>query len=136
VLTQSGIGGNASLFYRMVRVPSSNGYEEVVTYLASLGPSATELEFQMVSGEIEEDLSCAMTFFLAILETSTDFDLVEAWMNLFLKLHADVIASSPSLHALSIELEQRQHQSWTRLEGLFQNTLCLINLLSGVGLSG
>ena len=90
----------------------------------------------MVGEDVESDIEGAMSFFLSILETSTHFDLVEAWMSLFLKLHADVIASSPSLRTLSLELEERQHRSWTRLEGLFQNTLCLINLLSGVGLSG
>ena len=111
-------------------------YARVITHLAELGPSATEMEFRLLREDTDTDLKAAMQFFCYALENCSDYDLVEAWLCLFLKLHSDAIAVHPSLSALSLRLEEYQNRSWGRLEGLFHHALCLINVMTGVGLTG
>ena len=115
---------------------NSTHYFPIVEYLVCLGPSAVELEFEMLHKKADSDYDLALKFFLQVLEEGSYFDYVESWLNLFLKLHLEEIGSKPSLAQLCTQVEKKQKKEWVRLEGMFQNTLCLVNLMSGMGFNG
>ena len=62
----------------------------LITYLSSLGPSATDLTLRTLSNaELITFIHCLT----AQLRQRKDFELVNAWMSVVLKLHGDVIAA-------------------------------------------
>ena len=56
---------------------------------------------------------------------------VQSYLGLLLKLHGEVIASNSELTHLLAEIKKKEEHEWKRLEGLFHNTLCLLDFFAG-----
>jgi U3 small nucleolar RNA-associated protein 21 len=72
-----------------------------------------------------------MSYFLEMLlygmQTGKSFDALEVYLNIFLKIHSDLIIGSERLSTLVQELEQCQQKAWRQIEELLQNALCLVD---------
>lgn len=71
----------------------SKNYDPFITHLASLSPSAADLEIRSLSPP--SDLTLFITALTARLGQKKDFELVQAWMAVFLRVHADSVIEDP-----------------------------------------
>jgi U3 small nucleolar RNA-associated protein 21 len=98
-----------------------------ITHLKTLPPSAADLEIRSLnplSGSSNE----LTTFVEALTQRLTqrlDYELVQAWMNVFLKHHGDVVGSDEELRgSLKLWKDAQEREAWRVGE--------LVGYLSGV----
>eukprot|EP00026_Physarum_polycephalum_P000231 Phypoly_transcript_00231.p1 GENE.Phypoly_transcript_00231~~Phypoly_transcript_00231.p1 ORF type:complete len:947 (+),score=145.37 Phypoly_transcript_00231:28-2841(+) len=107
-------------------------YSEAMLLLASLSPSG--IDFELHSVPLTDDYFWfvrVLKFFRHELKTNYRFELVQAYMNRFLKIHNDVLTK----REVSVPLEkllQTQQASWQRIESIFHSNLCLVNYFSNL----
>ncbi|KAJ3041212.1 hypothetical protein HDV00_009750 [Rhizophlyctis rosea] len=121
-------------FVQLLRAGDAAGdYAEFLSYASTLGPAA--LDFEIRSLSLENDLSDFRCFVQALqqrLEERTDFELVEAYLNAFLKIHGDVLINASTESGMKEVFEKflKEHRkTWSRLEELFQYGLCLVDFV-------
>ncbi|KAL9109926.1 MAG: hypothetical protein Q9227_005449 [Pyrenula ochraceoflavens] len=68
--------------------------EPAIAYLRSLSPSATDLEIRTLS---LDELAPFVLLLSAQLEQAKDFELVNTWMSVFLRLHGDTVDGDQKL---------------------------------------
>lgn len=79
----------------------------LVDYLKTLTPARADLEIRSLDPRARNGFSELATFVMALtnrLVSKKDFELVNAWMTVFLKIHADTVA-------LSSQREEPEYQS-------------------------
>lgn len=67
---------------------------------------------------------------MAQIETRVDYELTQAYLAAFLKVHAAAIAEDDVLRARCEPLRTAQREGWAALESLFHENLCLLTFLS------
>lgn len=75
---------------------SEKDYSDFFDHLKTLNPSAVDFELRSMS--LDNDLAEPRYFLEAIeclLQQKRDFELAEAYLNLFLKIHGDVLVANP-----------------------------------------
>ena len=95
---------------------------DFVDHLKSLSPSSADLELRSLSiGNGEDESNELLHFILALtsqLKARKDYELTQAWMTVFLRLHFDVVmGSEPLLKALG-NWKKQQEKECDRLDGL------------------
>lgn len=88
-----------------------------ISYLKTLSPSAADLEIRSL--DAIEGSSELLTFVNALtsrLAEKRDYELVQAWMNVFLRLHSDVIMHDEEL-VNALRLWKEEHQKNARKLG-------------------
>ncbi|RUS31073.1 Utp21 specific WD40 associated putative domain-containing protein [Jimgerdemannia flammicorona] len=103
-------------------------YTAFFNYLESLNPSAIDFEIRSMS--LEDDLS-ELQYFLEALEsqlkTRRKFELVQAYLNVFLNVHGDLIVANPgSLQPRLEAILQTHRHEFERLSEQIHYGLCLI----------
>lgn len=98
-------------------------YSGFIEYLKSLSPSTADLELRSLSiGMNREDESNELLHFIhaltARLIARRDYELTQAWMTVFLRLHFDLIIENEALLKALAEWKQRQEQEKARLDHL------------------
>eukprot|EP01083_Nonionella_stella_P101913 289495_1 len=105
-------------------------------YLLSLNPSASDAEIHCIGiniGTAKTELMLAINFFIAQLETNRNFEHIQSFISLFLKVHCDlIIKHSKSLHFVIQKLKQLMQQKWHKINDLFQSNLCLVQFYSHI----
>ncbi|XP_064477111.1 WD repeat-containing protein 36-like [Ornithodoros turicata] len=105
---------------------NSKDYYAVLEKLREMGPSNLDFEIRSLGVHVMLNFMDAMR---EGLQTCRDFELLESYVALFLKIHADTIASEPllcdSLHGLC----QVHSTVWAPLDSLFNQSLCIANYL-------
>lgn len=61
------------------------------------------------------------------LEGRRDYELVQAYLDLFLQVHGEEIVHFPSLLPHFERISAAHSGAWTHLDGLFQHALCLVS---------
>lgn len=75
-------------------------HARVLEYLASLGPSAADIAIRTLDTTAPyRELHTFIAALTARLHERRDYELVQAWMSVFLRLHGDVVARDESLVA-------------------------------------
>lgn len=128
-----GVLSQKSTFYvQLENALDNNSYEEPVKMLKELGPSAIETELRGLSPEMGGDVSVMQSFLKmisSVLQSKKDFDLAQAWLALFLKLHLRLIAEHPDLMEEAESLSQQVKESWLSLQTLLHQNLCLLSYI-------
>ena len=96
-------------------------------------PAAIDFEIRTLS--LQEDYKEIKLFIKMIdnlLDTCHNFELLQAYLNLFLKIHGDVIVTDGDLAAMVTSLREKEREKWNHLQSMFQNTLCLVKFFSGI----
>jgi U3 small nucleolar RNA-associated protein 21 len=108
----------------------------VMEFLKGLGPSAVDVEMsQLCQGDASIDpegpeiLRRAMDFFSAELVAGSDFDVLQAYIHRFFKLHAETIMAAPELRESVVRVKDAQLETGSRLKRLIQEDLCLLQYL-------
>ncbi|KAJ1990888.1 DNA-directed DNA polymerase alpha catalytic subunit pol1 [Dimargaris cristalligena] len=99
-----------------------------MAYMKTLGPSA--VDFALRSMSLENAFREPLLFLQALEATllqRRDFELVQAYLNVFLKIHGDIIALNPDAFLARLaNLNDLLHREWQRLESMLRYSQCLI----------
>jgi U3 small nucleolar RNA-associated protein 21 len=117
---------------KWMQLLADKNYSAAMELLAGLSPSG--VDFELHSVPTTDNLAwfiLVLKFFTHELNTNFRFELVQAYINRFLKIHNDVLTR----HEVSIPLEkllQTHKASWQRIESIFHSNLCLVNYFSNL----
>jgi len=109
-------------------------FAEVMVLMASLPPSGVDLAITELSTpgvENLEVLGLALRWFEWCLRSKRDFEVTQAYLALFLQLHADALAAEPALLLRAEAVRDAQAEAWGQLGGLIQQAACLVSFLGG-----
>jgi U3 small nucleolar RNA-associated protein 21 len=94
-------------------------YSSVLSYLSSLPPSAADLAIRTLdTTDPYTELRTFMKALTARLEERKDYELVQAWMSVFLRLHGDVIARDEFLVGELRKWQEEAKRERERVGGL------------------
>ncbi|KAK3939858.1 WD repeat-containing protein 36 [Diplogelasinospora grovesii] len=104
---------------------ASGDYNDFIEHLKSLSPSTADLELRSLSvggfGSDDESSNELLHFIRALtsrLVARRDYELTQAWMTVFLRLHFDLIMESETLLNALGEWKQHQERERDRLDNL------------------
>lgn len=130
-ITLQNIKHNLSPFAKFLI--NSKDFQPVVDKLKTLGPSAIDFEINSLAVEGEDCENVLLKFMEMLnylLRTNRDFELGQAYFALFLKIHGNIIATTPSLYSYLDQLYEAQSNSWRSLQDKIWYTLAAVNLLN------
>ncbi|KAL2136753.1 hypothetical protein VTI74DRAFT_1794 [Chaetomium olivicolor] len=100
----------------------SGDYTDFLEHLKSLSPSAADLELRSLSIGNGDDASNELLHFIKALTTrliaKRDYELTQAWMTVFLRLHFDLVMANQSLLNALAEWKEYQAKERDRLDDL------------------
>jgi len=109
-------------------------YEVARDYLLSLAPSAADAELHSVGltlGASKTELMLVLKFFIYQLQTNRNYEHIQAYIALFLKIHTSlIIKHAEALNPYIVKLHQVGEQRWSAINDLFQSNVCLIQFYS------
>ncbi|KAM9253950.1 WD repeat-containing protein 36 isoform 3-T3 [Dugong dugon] len=110
----------------------NNKYEPALSLLKELGPSGIETELRSLSPDCGGSVEVMQSFLKMIgmmLDRKRDFDLAQAYLALFLKLHLKMIPSEPVLLDEMTKLSSQVEENWIHLQSLFNQSMCVLNYI-------
>uniref|UniRef100_A0A4W4G599 Small-subunit processome Utp21 domain-containing protein n=1 Tax=Electrophorus electricus TaxID=8005 RepID=A0A4W4G599_ELEEL len=128
-----GVLAQKSRFYLQLEdALDSNLYEDPVGLLKEMGPSAIDSELRVLAPDMGGDIR-VMQSFLKMISTmlllKRDFDLAQAYLALFLKLHLRIIADHPSLMEEAERVQELLEETWTSTQTLLNQSMCLLSYI-------
>ncbi|XP_053555707.1 WD repeat-containing protein 36 [Bombina bombina] len=128
-----GVLEQKSEFYmRLEEAITHQNYDIPLKTIKELGPSSTDTELRNLAPEGGGSVAVMHSFLRMIrsmLETKRDFDLAQAYLALFLKLHLRFISSEPQLIEEISTLSSHLEETWLHLQSLFNQSLCVLNYM-------
>ena len=109
----------------------------VLGYLSDMSISAVDASIRQIGVDFANE-ERELRLFLQFLnlgmhaDSKTHIDLLEAYMQLFLKIHAAILTTYPALRSELEMLKAAQAGMWRRLEESFQANLSLVKYLSNM----
>uniref|UniRef100_A0A673L199 WD repeat-containing protein 36-like n=1 Tax=Sinocyclocheilus rhinocerous TaxID=307959 RepID=A0A673L199_9TELE len=106
--------------------------EEPVKLLRELGPSAIETELRSLSPDMGGDVRVMQSFLKmisSILQSKRDFDLAQAYLALFLKLHLRFIADQPELMEEAESVSAHLEETWMSMQTLLNQNICVLSYI-------
>jgi len=85
---------------------------ETLNQLKTMSPSAIDFEIRAISYDSNfEDLFLNLNFIKNELKSKQNFDIIQAYLNIFLKVHMEMIPNNEELVSLCTEIEEIQKNS-------------------------
>ncbi|XP_040277548.1 WD repeat-containing protein 36 isoform X1 [Bufo bufo] len=109
-----------------------NNYDVPLKTIKDLGPSAIETEIRNLAPEGGGSVEVMQSFLKMIgrmLETKLDFELAQAYLALFLKIHLRFISSQATLLEDISTLSASLEETWLHMQTLFNQSLCVLNYM-------
>ncbi|KAG8505660.1 WD repeat-containing protein 36, partial [Galemys pyrenaicus] len=106
----------------------NNEYMTALNLLKELGPSGIETELRSLSPDCEV-MQSFLKMIGMMLNKKRDFELAQAYLALFLKLHLKVLPSEPVLLEEITKLLSQVEESWIHLQSLFNQSMCVLNYI-------
>jgi U3 small nucleolar RNA-associated protein 21 len=103
----------------LAQAEQTSDYTSLLTYLASLPPSAADIAIRTL--DTTEPYTELQTFIQALtarLRERRDYELVQAWMSVFLKLHGDVVVRQAELVGELKKWQEEAKRERERVGGL------------------
>ncbi|KAJ5073618.1 wd repeat-containing protein [Anaeramoeba ignava] len=111
----------------------SYDYLPAIEYLQKRSPSAVDLELRSFNlFDDYQELKLFMRFILSELQTNRNFELLQAYLDLFLKIYGNLIIQEPELAKLAKQIQSIQKEKLESLLSLVQQNFCLISFFSGL----
>ncbi|KAI1273178.1 WD repeat domain-containing protein [Xylaria sp. FL0933] len=110
----------------------SGNYDDFIEHLKALAPATADLELRSLSPAEDDDSNELLQFIRAMtnrLKARRDYELTQAWMTVFLRLHFDLILESDSLMKALAEWKQHQAEECERLDNLVGYCGGVVNFL-------
>ncbi|KAJ7741593.1 Utp21 specific WD40 associated putative domain-containing protein [Mycena maculata] len=120
-LKQATAGTQSVFLEKLIACSASGDYEEFFSFAKALSPAAIDLELRSLVM-----LDSLRTFVVALtrrLESHRDFEAVQTFQNVFLRMHAEVIIENPELQAELETLMQVQRKESERVLELIASSL-------------
>ncbi|KAJ1667854.1 rRNA-processing protein utp21 [Coemansia sp. RSA 1813] len=128
ISTASAQSGLARMLYR---AEETMAYEEVFEYLKKLGPSAIDIEIRTLP--LDDGLKAVKAFFKAStaqLRSKRDFELAQAYVQVFLGVFSDIIKSNvDELEPLLVELRRESKTQWATVDELVRYSACMVEYM-------
>uniref|UniRef100_A0A673MV48 WD repeat domain 36 n=1 Tax=Sinocyclocheilus rhinocerous TaxID=307959 RepID=A0A673MV48_9TELE len=128
-----GVLAQKSTFYlQLENALDNNSYEEPVKLLRELGPSAIETELRALSPDMGGEVRVMQSFLKmisSILQSKRDFNLAQAYLALFLKLHLRFIADQPELMEEAESVSAHLEETWMSMQMLLNQNICLLSYI-------
>lgn len=115
---------------KLIRLIREGSDSEALKHLVNLTPIKGDTEIRSIGLNFEyeiEELHYVMQFFERQLFKKQNFDILQAYLHLFLKIHHDKISQHDVLLLTAKTLVDQIQLIWKNLEALFQSNLCIIN---------
>lgn len=114
-------------------------YYPVLMHFRSCSVSAAEAELNLLCmGEFDEVGKKALVnffyFLQRALEVEVDYEMIQALLDRTLQLYSELIPTLPEMKELLTNMQSSHEKSWKRLQGLMQQSLCLVELFSNIQL--
>ncbi|XP_029564560.1 WD repeat-containing protein 36 [Salmo trutta] len=126
-----GVLAQKSHFYQQLESAMlSNKYDGPVGMLKEMGPSGIDAELRGLAPDMGGDVSVLQGFLkmvASMLDSKRDFDLAQAYLALFLKLHLRLISQEPGLMEEASKVSEKLEDTWTSMQTLFNQSLCLLS---------
>lgn len=102
-----------------------------MAHMTSLSASAMDFEIRSLSLENDLlELRNLLNILLIAVESGKNFELIQSYLAAILKIHADVMLANPEHFTVILEqYQQKQLLTWTRIEHLFQKSMCLMDFI-------
>ncbi|KJZ79244.1 hypothetical protein HIM_01395 [Hirsutella minnesotensis 3608] len=104
------------------KAAANNNYDKFIEHLKSLSPSSADLEIRSLSAGLAEGEPNELLHFIramiARLGARKDYELTQAWMTVFLRLHFDVVMENKILLAALEQWKLEQERECNRLDDL------------------
>lgn len=117
-LQSKGLGSSDSPITRLLRSGHGSGnFDPLIEHLKGLSPARADLEIRSLDPRVRDGLSELSLFVNALttrMELRKDFELVNAWMAVFLKIHADTVALCSHREEAEYRLLQEALASWAQ----------------------
>lgn len=111
---------------------SSKNYDKTLEFLKTLGPSAIDVEIRSLSPDMGGSLNVMSNFIQfvqCILQTNRNFEIIQAYLALFLRIHGDFLSSNTDFVSQLTDLSKLQLSSWREIQNLINQTMCMVNYL-------
>merc|ERR1712025_249238 len=115
--------------------------EEYLTAIKSLlekGPSALDIEIRSLGPEGGGTIG-TLSQFLSMLEVgfrhNSNFEALQSYLSLFLKLHGEVISKEEKVIKTLTDIQSLQDQKWSHLHDELDESLCLVKFFKSSFLS-
>uniref|UniRef100_A0A452UM36 WD repeat domain 36 n=1 Tax=Ursus maritimus TaxID=29073 RepID=A0A452UM36_URSMA len=109
-----------------------NADEAALNLLKELGPSGIETELRSLCPDCGGSVEVMQSFLKMIgmmLDRKRDFELAQAYLALFLKLHLKMLPSEPVLLEEMTKLSSQVEENWIHLQSLFNQSMCILNYI-------
>ncbi|XP_041915856.1 WD repeat-containing protein 36 [Alosa sapidissima] len=128
-----GVLAQKSPFYvQLEKALLSNNYDEPLNLLKEMGPSAIDTELRSLAPDMGGDVDTLTAFLRLIssmLDSRRDFDLAQAYLALFLKLHLRLLSTEPTLMQEAAQVSQRLEETWSHTQTQLNQSLCLLQYM-------
>lgn len=114
-------------------------YYPVLVHFRESSVSAVEAELNMLCmGPFDEVGKKALVnffhFLKRALEVEIDYEMIQALLDRCLQLYSEIIPEMEEMKSLLKDMQDVHENSWKRLQGLMQQSLCLVELFSNIQL--
>lgn len=104
---------------RLAQAAETRDYSPVLAHLSSLPPSAADVAIRTLDTTSPYDeLRTFIEALISRLEERRDYELVQAWMSVFLRLHGDVVVQDEQLVSLLRKWQDEAKRERERVGGL------------------
>ncbi|KAJ2829200.1 rRNA-processing protein utp21 [Coemansia erecta] len=115
----------------LYRAHETMAYSTVFGYLKELNPSAIDVEIRTLP--VDDELKAIKTFMRATtaqLQSKRDFELAQAYLQVFIAIFADIIkANAHELEPLLAELRKELQTQWTTVDSLIRYSACMVEFM-------
>ncbi|KAI0484737.1 Utp21 specific WD40 associated putative domain-containing protein [Xylariaceae sp. FL0804] len=111
---------------------ASGNYDDFIEHLKSLSPATADLELRSLSSGQDDESNELLHFICALtsrLVARRDYELTQAWMTVFLRLHFDLVMESDSLTKALQAWKKQQAEECSRLDSLVGYCSGVVNFL-------
>lgn len=122
----------STFFVQLEESLNRNNYDIPLKTIKELGPSRTEIEIRNLAPENGGSVEVMQSFLQMIgkmLETKLDFELAQAYLALFLKIHLTFVSSQATLLQEISLLSANLEETWLHMQTLFNQSLCVLNYM-------
>ncbi len=131
IINDAGNRHLTTLMKHLGRLEEENGALIAMGYMKSLSAPMIDVEFRNLCFGVVDDigksfLSKLLNLFEGEVQKRADFEVVQSYINLVLKIHLETILSDPELVYSLNQLKISQKGAWNNLRGWAQKSLCLI----------
>ena len=118
--SRSSAATSTNEFTRLLAHTEQSGeHTRLLEYLASLPPSAADIAIRTLDTQDPyTELRVFITALTARLQERRDYELVQAWMSVFLRLHGDVVVRDEALVGLLRKWQEESKRERERVGGL------------------